>query len=442
MPGPPADTIFALSSGPPPCGVAVIRLSGPGSLAVAEAMTGRPLEPRRMTFRAIRDPSTGDLLDHALVVVFPGPRTETGEDSAEFHLHGGRAVIDAVLSVLGRQPGLRLAGPGEFTRRAFEAGRVDLTAVEGLGDLVAAETDKQRVLALRNAGGAFHRRAEAWRETLLDIRANVEAGFDFSDEDDVPSDVAAGVRPRIAALADEVERVLSDGHRGEMIRDGFQVAILGPPNAGKSSLLNALAGREAAIVTPIPGTTRDIVEVRLDLGGMPVVLSDTAGIRASDDPVEREGIRRATERGRSADLTLWLDETGDGPPADWTGTGDLVVIRSKSDALPPGGLALDGRGFPFAISTRTGAGLAELETALAAVAAGTPASEPPLVTRERQRLCLMDMLGELRIAGNEPVPELSAEALRRAGDHLGRLTGRLDVEDVLGSIFSRFCVGK
>jgi tRNA modification GTPase len=437
------DTIFALSSGAPPSGVAVIRLSGPRAIAVVEAMTGGPLPPRRLCLRPVRDPSTGGLLDRGLAVAFPAPASATGEDCAEFHLHGGRAVVAAVLEALGAEPGLRLAGPGDFTRRAFEAGRLDLTAVEGLADLIAADTEAQRIQALRNAEGAFHRRAEAWRETLLDIRATVEAAFDFTDEDDVPGDVAEGVGARITALADDVDRVLADGRRGERIRDGYHVAILGRPNAGKSSLLNALAGREAAIVTPIPGTTRDVVEVHLDLDGARVTLADTAGLRASDDPVEREGVRRAEARARAADLVLWLDPAGVGPDEDWSGPDGIVVIRSKADDAPPADDSdPDRTSFPDTVSVVTGAGLSRLLSALAERAAASSTGEPALVTRERQRACLVDMVAALRAAAAEPVPELSAESLREAGDHLGRLTGRLGVEDVLGAIFSRFCIGK
>jgi tRNA modification GTPase len=440
-----ADTIFALSSGAPPSGVAVVRISGPACDRVVALMCGSLPEARRAVLRSIRNPVHGELLDRGLLLRFPGPASATGEDCAEFHLHGGRAVVSAVLSALEGIPGCRPAEPGEFTRRAFEAGRLDLTAVEALADLVSAETEAQRVQALRIADGAFARRTDEWRDRLLALRAAVEANLDFVDQDDVPADVAGSVTSDVLTLASDVGAVLADGRRGERIRDGLHVAILGPPNAGKSSLLNALSRRDVAIVTPIPGTTRDVVEVRLDLDGWPIVVADTAGFRVGSDPIEREGIRRAGERGRSADVVLWLDESGAGSTAGLSGHwgGRLVSIRSKADDVGAGDVPVDDAGFPRVVSVSTGIGLKELETALAHAAAATGAgAEPPLITRERHRRLLEAMAGELRMAASASAPEIVAEHLRAGSDALGRLTGRLEVEDVLGAIFSRFCIGK
>ncbi|HUG62337.1 MAG TPA: tRNA uridine-5-carboxymethylaminomethyl(34) synthesis GTPase MnmE, partial [Methylomirabilota bacterium] len=340
-------------------------------------------------------------------------------------------------------PGLRMAEPGEFTRRAFEHGRIDLTAVEGLADLIAAETEWQRRQALRLADGGFTRRAEGWRAALLRARAAVEADLDFSDEEDVPGSVAETAIAEAARLREDIAAVLADEGRGERIREGFQVAIMGPPNAGKSSLLNVLARRDAAIVTAIPGTTRDIVEVRLDLAGAAVVLADTAGLRNSDDIVEKEGIRRARARADAADLVLWLTDD-DAPPPWAAGEGPLVVaLRTKADLHPdaptPG---IAGGAFPGSISVLTGEGIAALETALAAAAGSAAAGEPPLITRARHRRILEEIVRDLSEVRTDVPAEIRAEALRRAGDGLGRLAGRIDVEDVLGAIFSSFCIGK
>ena len=324
-----AKTIFALSSGAPPAGVAVVRISGPAVRFALETICGGVPEPRVASLRAIRRPEDGSVLDRGLVIFFPGPRSFTGEDTAEIQLHGGRAVVAAILDVLAHLPGLVPAEAGAFTRRAFENGRLDMTAVEGLADLIAAETEAQRRQALRLAEGDLARRANGWREALIRARAAIEADLDFADEEDVPGSVADRAFVEAAGVAADMRRLLADGRRGERTRDGFQVAIMGPPNAGKSSLLNWLAGREAAIVTEVPGTTRDVIEVHLDLGGQAVILIDTAGVRETADRVEVEGIRRGLARGRAADLVLWLDEEGRGPPA-LDGTGPVVPLRSKA----------------------------------------------------------------------------------------------------------------
>src|SRR5712671_2400880 len=304
-------TIFALSSGRPPAAIAVVRVSGPRAGDALTALGGKVPEPRKAVLRRLRHPETKAVLDEALALWIPGPKTETGEDMAELHLHGGRAVIAAVLAELGKLSGFRPAEAGEFTRRAFAVGRLDLTAVEGLADLVSAETEAQRAQAMRQFSGALGTRAETWRQRLIAALALIEARIDFSDEADVPEDL---IRPALHAareLLEEIEQTLRDEHRGERLREGLVVAIAGPPNAGKSSLLNRLARREAAIVSPYAGTTRDVIEVHLDLGGYPVTLLDTAGIRASDDPVEQEGVRRARARAEAADLVLWVEEAAE-----------------------------------------------------------------------------------------------------------------------------------
>jgi tRNA modification GTPase len=438
-----ADTIYALSSGRPPAGVAVVRLSGPGTRAVVEAIAGPAPAARRASLRALRHPETGLVLDRGLVIVFERPQSFTGEDAAEFHVHGGRAVVAAVLGALGELPGLRAAEAGEFTRRAFENGRIDLTAVEGLADLIAAETDAQRRQALRVAEGALARRAEDWRDRLLGMRAAVEADLDFSDEEDVPGSVAEGAIADAAALRAEMLTVLADAGRGERVREGFEVALMGAPNAGKSSLLNALARRDVAIVTEVPGTTRDVLEVHLDLGGHAVTVLDTAGLRDAPDRVEAEGVRRAKLRGAAADLILWLDAGGSPPPAD-LGTGVRVVrLASKADLYPsadrgPAGAAGD---FPAAISALSGEGLPALIQAIQSEVERSVAGEPSLIAHARQRERVREAADALDYVGNEPL-EVVADGLRRAGEAIGRLTGRIDVEDVLGSIFSRFCIGK
>ena len=302
------DTIFALSSGRPPAAIAVVRISGPRARTALERMVGRVPQPRRASLALLRDPVTGEMVEEGLALWFPAPNSETGEDMVELHVHGGRAVIAAVLAALAKLAGLRPAEAGEFTRRAFENGRMDLTAVEGLADLVAAETDAQRRQAYQHLRGLLGERAENWRQRLIEALALVEAGIDFSDEEDVPKDMMARSLELIRPLAGEISK--AGAGQGERLREGLRVAIAGPPNAGKSTLFNRLARREAAIVSPFPGTTRDVLELHLDLGGYPVTMLDTAGIRETADPVEREGVRRASERAADADLVLWvLDAT-------------------------------------------------------------------------------------------------------------------------------------
>jgi tRNA modification GTPase len=445
------DTIFALSSGPPPAAIAVIRISGPAARLALEQLVGRVPEPRRAALARIHDPASGVLLDEALVLWFPGPKSETGEDLAELQIHGGRAVIAAVLKTLGELPGFRLAEPGEFTRRAFEAGRLDLTAVEGLADLVGAETEAQRRQALGQLRGLLGGRAEAWRERVIEALALVEAGIDFSDEGDVPQELVPKAKEIVRKVEAEIAEALAGAGRGERLREGLWVAIAGPPNAGKSTLLNRLAQREAAIVSPHAGTTRDVIEVHLDLQGYPVNLFDTAGFNeTSEDPIEQEGMRRARDVMGRADLVLWMTdarETGDSmtkPSLNPSASRWQVV--NKIDLLESPPQATSARD-QFPISAATGKGVEDLVTALVQFAGETfRHSEPALVTRERQRTRLNEVLGALRDAVRKAEQgageELVAEDLRHALTGLGRLTGRVDVEEVLDVIFREFCVGK
>src|SRR5580692_5815480 len=339
-------TIFALSSGRPPAAIAVVRISGPQAGAVLKALIGRVPEPRKAALVRVRDPESGETIDEALALWFPAPHSETGEDVAELQLHGGHAVIAGVLDALAALPGCRMAEAGEFTRRAFEAGRLDLTAVEGLGDLIAAETQAQRRQAFRQLKGLIGDRAEAWRRRLIEALALVEARIDFSDEADVPEDLIGPALNAAQQLRSMIATSLADGGRGERLRDGLVVAIAGPPNAGKSTLLNRLAQREAAIVSPYAGTTRDVIEVHLDLGGYPVTLLDTAGIRESADPVEQEGVRRARARAAAADLVLWgVDATKPGQEQP----GGLMTVSPAARESP----LLGSSGVPFSAPFRS-----------------------------------------------------------------------------------------
>jgi tRNA modification GTPase len=451
------DTIFALSSGRPPAAIAVIRISGPRAGRALEAMIGRVPEPRRAALAHVRDPQSGEVIDEGLALWFPGPNSETGEDTAELQVHGGRAVIAAVLAVLGKLEGLRPAEAGEFTRRAFENGRMDLTAVEGLADLVAAETQAQRRQAYRHLRGLLGDRAESWRQRLIEALALVEAGIDFSDEDDVPKDMMARALALIRPLADEINA--AGAGQGERLREGLRVAIAGPPNAGKSTLFNRLARREAAIVSPFPGTTRDVLELHLDLGGYPVTVLDTAGIRATSDPVEREGVRRASEQAAAADLVLWVLDAAaiaageEPPPAPPIGVprGSVAwVVVNKMDLVNDHGRqrveSQFGRELTVhLLSSLTAIGVDELVNALARFADQFFTSEPALVTRERQRAHLRETalaLQGAQGAARDGREEIMAEQLRLATRTLGKLLGRVDVEDILDVIFRDFCIGK
>lgn len=408
----------------------MVRLSGPQALGTLERLAGRRPEPRVATLVALRDPADGSLIDRALVVAFPAPASFTGEDVAELQVHGGPAVIDALLRALGSLDGLRLAEPGEFSRRAFDNGKLDLSQAEGLADLVNAQTDAQRRLALAQAGGALRDRAEGWRAALVRLLALVEAEIDFSDEDDVE---AAFDAHAVRALRDDIARTLADNRLGERIRDGLTVAVVGEPNVGKSSLINGLAKRDVAIVSDIAGTTRDVIEVALDLAGIPVTLIDTAGLRDTHDPVEAEGIRRARTRAAAADLVLHVAETVPPEPLG------QVVVNKVDRAGLPAGLHRD----LLYVSAKTGAGMEALVDWLMTWAAGlTRGGETPIVTRERQRKALEGAAAALDEALAQPDAVLRAEALRLAARALGRVTGRVDVEEILDEIFGRFCIGK
>ncbi len=428
-----SSTIYALSSGSVPAGVAIIRVSGRGVRFVLETMAGSVPAPRRALLRDICA-ADGTLLDRGLVLFFPAPASFTGEDCAEFHLHGGRAVVAAVLSALSAIAEVRTAEAGEFTRRAFVNGKLDLTAAEALGDLIEAETESQRRLAVANASGRQRDLYAGWRKRLLELRALVEAAIDFSDEGDVGSRVVESVDGKCHALQQEIRAHLARGRDGEIARDGYRVVIAGAPNAGKSSLLNALAGRDVAIVTPEAGTTRDVIEVVLDLGGARVIVADTAGIRDGAGTVESIGIARAEAAALSADLVLSL-YSNDTPAASVTSWGAILPLRSKVDldATPERGIsALTGHG----IDTL----LAEIRTrALTHTSAALGQTVP---TRRRHVDLLTacaSALAECMVA--EDV-ELKAEALRSAAYELGKLTGDIAVEEILGEVFARFCIGK
>lgn len=439
------DTIFALSSGHGRAGVAVIRISGPGAGASLKALAGVIPRPREIMLRTLIDPLSGALLDKALVIFFPAPESFTGEDVAELHVHGGPAVIGGVVCALGARSGLRAAEAGEFTRRAFANGKLDLTEVEGLADLIEAETRAQAVQALRQSSGALGALYDAWRHDLIAALAHVEAALDFSDEADVPALVEQKARPIVEALRTAIEQHLHDHRRGERLRAGFTVVLAGPPNVGKSSLLNALAARDVAIVSEEAGTTRDVLEVHLDLDGLPVTVLDTAGIREAQSGVEQEGVRRTLARAGQADLVVWLVDAGapEWFPPDDLGEAPVITVVNKIDLASverPAGVddALE-------ISATQGSGLDALTDMLAALAGESlQAGEAPALTRERHRhelerarVALGDFLEADRAA-----LELRAEDLRTAAQALGRLTGQVDVEDVLDRIFADFCIGK
>ncbi|XP_047442172.1 tRNA modification GTPase GTPBP3, mitochondrial [Mugil cephalus] len=472
-----ADTIFALSSGHGRCGVAVVRVSGPASATALKRMAGLTHglpPPRTALLRSIRDPQTEEVLDRGLVLWFPGPHSFSGEDSVEFHIHGGPAVITAVLQALGSVPGMRPAEAGEFTRRAFQAGKLGLTEVEGLGDLIHAETEAQRRQALRQMSGELGRLYQDWSYRLKRCLAHVEAFIDFSEDELIEDGVLNQVDGSVRDLQAEMERHLKDERRGERLRSGVQVVIAGATNAGKSSLLNTLCQRPAAIVSPIAGTTRDVVETALDIGGFPVLLSDTAGLRDSSDLVEREGVRRARERVEQADLTLVVvDSThlpSDAqqaaaflrehlrsvlPSQDQPEKGRCLLVLNKSDLLPEeqrqkldselrgvSGLA------PLClISCQTSEGLEDFLTVLHATVktlCGDPLSGAPTLTQARHRAHLQQCVAALAQYQRYRDTDLAlaAEGVRLALTSLGRITGRVGAEEILDIIFKDFCIGK
>ncbi len=427
------ETIFAVSSGMPPAAIAVLRISGPRAFETVGAFCGALPEPRRATVRAVRVPGTGDLLDRALLLCFPGPESATGEDLAELHLHGGRAVVRAVEAALAAQPGLRAAEPGEFTRRALANGRIDLSEAEGLGDLLMAETEGQRRAALRAAEGAVRREVEGWTARLLALAARVEAELDHSDEDDVAAgnETLADVRDGAAALAAAIETV-AGRPPVERLRDGVRVVLAGPPNAGKSTLLNALAGREAAIVSPISGTTRDRIEVPAVREGIAWLLTDTAGLaEATDDPIEAIGVERAQAAVREADILLWL---GDDPPPPHPQALWVHARADRCEGRPQAG--------QISVSVLAGQGLEALWEAMTAKAQVLLPAPDQLALNARQRDLALAGASPLRAVAAERDLLIVAEHLRSAMRAFDGISGRAGVEAMLDALFSRFCIGK
>lgn len=401
-------------------------------------MCGTLPAPRVAVHRTLRRPADGESLDRGLVIWFPGPASFTGEDVAEFHVHGGRAVVEAVLAALASQPGCRLAMPGEFTRRAFLAGKLDLTAAEGLADLVAADTEAQRRAALHQASGSLGRLYDGWRERLLSALARAEAAIDFPDEAEIEDGLFPAAVAEAGRIVEAIAAHLAAGDRAARLREGVSVVILGAPNVGKSSLLNALTRREIAITSAAPGTTRDVIEAQIDLDGIPVYLADTAGLRETDDPVEAEGIRRARDRAARADLRV-LVQDATAPDAGEAAAEFRVV--TKIDRLSPRSRPAPGPGL-YPVSNVTGEGIAAFLEALAVAVRERAGSDGLAPTRARHREALAACVDAVHRARTAPFPELAAEELRVATAALGRLTGRVDVSDILDRIFGEFCLGK
>lgn len=443
------DTIFAPATAAGRAAVAVVRVSGPEARGAVQALAGDLPEPRRAVVRRLAD-GQGREIDQALVLWFEGPASYTGEDAAEFHVHGGTAVVGALVEALAGL-GLRLAEPGEFTRRAFENGKLDLAQAEGVADLIDAETEAQRRQALEQLGGRLSEVQARWSDALTEALAMFEAAVDFPDEE-VPADVAARARPVLEDLIRDIEKNIADAARGERVREGFRIALVGAPNAGKSTLLNAIVGREAAIVTPHAGTTRDVIEVPMVLEGYKVLLADTAGLRDTEEEIEAEGVRRARAWAEGADLRLWLvDGSSDQIPGlpDEVGPDDLCLITKRDLAVGPAGVwaaeVASRMGIPSAEVTAKGpSDMAWLKQTLGQrVVDALGGAEPPAATRLRHRELLGEAAERLRQAlAQEDALELAAEDVRLAARALDRITGRIDPEAVLGRIFSTFCIGK
>jgi tRNA modification GTPase len=421
-----SDTIVALSSGRPPAAIAVVRTSGPAAFAAAEALGGRLAGPRQAALRRLVDPRDGSLIDQALILRFDAPDSATGEKIVEYQCHGGRATVDALIAALLARPGVRLAEPGEFTRRALANGRIDLTEAEGLADLLMAETELQRRSAMARAGGALRKRLDAWRERLLSLAAAAEVAIDYADEVDVAG--TTNLAPGIDALAAEMAELI-EAPRVEPLRDGIRVVVAGPPNAGKSSLVNALAQGEKAIVTHVAGTTRDVIEVPVAIAGVPFVLVDTAGLRESEDVVESIGIGRARSEAERADILLWLGE-----PVDMPEHPGLIRVAAKADL---GGV---GPGLP--VSSVTGVGLRQLTDALLAQARLLLPKGDELALDRRQHDLLAEAQRAMSRASQLGDPVLIAEELRCARLAIDRISGRAGVEELLDALFGRFCLGK
>lgn len=435
------DTICALASGLPPSAISVIRVSGPATCnIISSRLSVDTLKPRRATLVDLESQS-GDLIDSGLALFMPGPSSYTGEDTLEISLHGGRMITELALKSI-MSAGARLAEPGEFTRRAFEAGKMDLTRAEAVADLIDAESEAQLGQALKQMDGALETLYSGWREDLTETLALLEASIDFPDEEDAPERVDTPVRRKLNTLKTDLKTALSDGNITERIRDGFRIAILGKPNAGKSTLLNQLAKREAAIVTDIPGTTRDVVEVRLTLGGYLVWISDTAGLRETTDVVEAEGVRRALKAGEESDIRIWLHDAREAFQSDQVRPGDLIV-SNKSDLVDPESVSRE----TFSISAKDGRGIDQIEAAIIErLGSLTRNVTAPIITRARHRQGIERALVHIESAFEHLESGIGAEFVsedvRLASRELGSLTGHVDPESVLGAVFSSFCIGK
>lgn len=438
------DTIFALSTAMGRSGVAVIRVSGASAWEGCQSLlqTQTLPIPRQAVTRKLYNPVTHELLDNAMIIGFRAPASFTGEDCIEYHVHGGIAIIQGVLSVLSGLKNHRMAQPGEFTRRAFENEKMDLTAAEAVADLIHAETESQRLQALKQMDGALFNLYEDWKNRIARLLALLEADLDFSDQD-LPDELLLKVRPDVSDVMHEIYHHINDGRRGELLRDGFRLVILGAPNAGKSSLLNRLVQRDAAIVSPVAGTTRDVIDVHLNLGGYPVVLADTAGLRTSDDMIEGEGIRRAIDRANQADLKILLFDGTSKPDEKTLSLMDnqSVLVINKSDAKECASFDTDNKA--IIISALTGDGIENLiEILIERMKNQIGGSDTPALTRARHREALEKTYESLTRSISAALPELVAEDLRLAVRYLGSLTGRVDVEDLLDMIFRDFCIGK